>query len=413
MEKKENKKFAEEGDYTHRLSFTDLIKLSFRIFRTKLMRTLLTISGMSVGIGAVLFLVSLGYGLQFILIGRLVSTEDSLITLEAMLPSEVTTNITESNLKEIREIPESVEISPLAEFPGEIKVGTTTGVVLVNIVANNFFRLSGLKPEVGGTFSEGLPGVVASSQSMTLLGLENSSKSLNKKFEVTVSYYDQGSINVTEINAKQKLSLLGIRTDDVQTIIIPAEAMPVSPPYYQKVLVKAKDIDGVLVLKDKLQKMGYLITAKVDFVNQAKKIMNIITIVLGVFGITALFVAAIGMFNTMIVGFLERIYEVGIMKSLGATDKDIQKLFLMESSIMGLAGGLGGIFLGWTVGKLSNYGLSVLSKRLGGEVIEIFITPLWFMGLIIVISLLIGLIAGFWPSRQASSLSPKQAFLKK
>ena len=413
MEKKENKKFAEEGDYTHRLSFADLIKLSFRIFRTKLMRTLLTISGMSVGIGAVLFLVSLGYGLQFILIGRLVSTEDSLITLEAMLPSEVITNITESNLKEIREIPESVEISPLAEFPGEIKVGTTTGVVLVNIVANNFFRLSGLKPEVGGTFSEGLPGVVASSQSMTLLGLENSSKSLNKKFEVTVSYYDQASINVTEIKAKQKLSLLGIRTDDVQTIIIPAEAMPVSPPYYQKVLVKAKDIDGVLVLKDKLQKMGYLITAKVDFVNQAKKIMNIITIVLGVFGITALFVAAIGMFNTMIVGFLERIYEVGIMKSLGATDKDIQKLFLMESSIMGLAGGLGGIFLGWTVGKLSNYGLSVLSKRLGGEVIEIFITPLWFMGLIIVISLLIGLIAGFWPSRQASSLSPKQAFLKK
>lgn len=408
-----HKKFAEEGDFSHRLSSKDLFKLSFRVFRTKLLRTILTISGMSVGIGAVLFLVSLGYGLQFILIGRLVTTEDSLVTLEAMYPTETGINITEQDLKAIKEMPETQEISPLAEFPGEIKVGSTTGFVLINVVSNNYFRLSGQKPEKGKTFSEGLPGAVASSQSLALLNLPNQESSLDKEFEVTVSYFDEGSVDVKEVKAKEKLPLLGIREDELQTVIIPTESLPERPPYYQKVFVKAKDIESVTVLKDKLQEKGYVISAKIDFVNQARKILRAITIILGVFGITALFVAAIGMFNTMIVGFLERIYEVGIMKSLGATDKDIRKLFLMESSMMGLAGGIGGILLGMGAGQLGNFGLSILAKRLGGEPIQLFITPLWFIGLIIVISMLIGLIAGFWPARQASSLSPKQAFLRK
>ena len=61
-------------DTKHSLSLWDLLKLSLRVFRTKPARTILTILGMSVGIGTVVFLVSLGYGLQYILIGRLITS---------------------------------------------------------------------------------------------------------------------------------------------------------------------------------------------------------------------------------------------------------------------------------------------------------------------------------------------------
>ena len=141
--------------------------------------------------------------------------------------------------------------------------------------------------------------------------------------------------------------------------------------------------------------------------------MNIITAVLGVFGITALIVSAIGMFNTMIVGFLERTYEVGILKSIGATDRDVRNLFLMESTLMGFLGGLGGIVLGLAGGKFLNIGLSLLAVRLGGKPFELFITPLWFIVLIIILSLFIGLISGLWPAHRAAMLSPKEAFVKR
>ena len=88
----------------HGLSLTDLFKLSLRVFKTKPLRTFLTILGMSFGISAVLFLVSLGYGLQYTLLGKLVATEDSLITLEAFYPAETELNITYEDLKTISEI---------------------------------------------------------------------------------------------------------------------------------------------------------------------------------------------------------------------------------------------------------------------------------------------------------------------
>ena len=81
--------------------------------------------------------------------------------------------------------------------------------------------------------------------------------------------------------------------------------------------------------------------------------------------------------------------------------------------MLGFLGGVGGIILGVSMGQLGNFIITTLSTRLGGEPIELFITPLWFMGLIIGISILIGLVAGFWPARKAATLSPKEAFVRK
>ena len=79
---------------------------------------------------------------------------------------------------------------------------------------------------------------------------------------------------------------------------------------------------------------------------------------------------------------------------------------------MGFLGGIGGIILGVGIGQIANFGLSLLATRLGGKPFEAFITPLWFVGLILASSSLIGLISGFWPARRASFLSPKEAFVE-
>lgn len=400
---------------SHNLKIKDLISLSFRNFRVKPIRTVLTVLGMAVGIGTVIFLTSLGYGLQYILIGKLVTTEDSLITLEAFYPTESQAVIQSTQIDQIKNLPEVSEISSKAEFMGEVKYGQSRGLIFMNIVQPNYFRLSGTAVDIGSELKDKEPGIILSSKAAALLNLPVDPMSLNKEMNVTLYYQNDQDVTAQEVGTTQPLLLAGIIKDDAQPpfAIIAPDFLQKAPPFYKKILAKAKDINYVEKLRDSLIAQGYLISARIDLVNQAKKIMNIITIILMVFGITALIVAAIGMFNTMVVAFLERIYEVGIMKSLGATDRDVKNLFLVESSIMGFMGGASGVILGISLGQLFNWLLNLLSRNLGGKPFTLFITPYWFAIATIILSTFIGLISGFWPARRASHLSPKEAFVNK
>jgi putative ABC transport system permease protein len=404
-----------ESSHGHHLHLGDLIRLSLRVFRVRLTRTILTILGASVGVGTVFFLVSLGFGLQFILVGQLATTEDSLITLEAFYPPESGLTISHQDIDKIINLEGSEEISPVAEFSGEAEGESNSGFLLTRIVRSNYFRLSGLNVGIGSSFTEGEKSIVVSSAALKLFGLDPDENVLGKEFSVKAFYQEGGRPDVTISETIHKLNLKGIITDDLQPpfVIVPFEMLKESPPNFQQVLVKAKDIEQVEPLKNKLIENGFLVSARLDLVNQARRIINIVTVILGIFGVAALLVSAIGMFNTMIIGFLERTFEVGIMKSIGATANDVRRLFLMESLIMGLLGGTGGILIGFLAGGVSNLVLNLLAVRLGGDPINLFIYPPQFVILIIVLSGFVGILSGVWPARRAARLSPKQAFLKK
>ncbi len=408
------------------LKFAELLRLSTRTFRTKPTRAILTCLGMSVGIGTVLFLVSLGYGLQYILIGKLITTEDSLVTMEISYPTESNILIKQEDIERIKKYDNVSEVSAVAGFPGEISIASSSGLLIDTLIVEpSYFRLSGQLPSVGEYPKEGENGGVISSQTIIPLGLlpQNSTstqgadltKLLGKKFNLNV-FYQGGTGSIEEqVTTPQEVFIKGVLNDDSMqpTAILFASSLSSKPPFYRKLLVKASSVDVISQLKEKLTGDGFFVSAKFDLVEQAKKIAKIITIVLGVFGITALVVSAIGMFNTMIVGFMERIYEVGILKSIGATDGDVRNLFLLEATLMGVLGGVGGIIIGLGGGKSCNILLSVVAERFGGKAIELFITPWWFSVLIMGISMVIGFLSGFWPAYRATKLSPKEAFTRK
>ena len=404
------------------LRFTDLLRLSLRVFRTRTSRTMMTILGISLGTGVVLFLVSLGYGLQYTLIGRLVTTQDSLITIEAYYPPDSNLLISETELQKIQEIPEQVSVSPVAEFPSEIKIIEETissstppaGYLFSRIVENDYFNLSGVLPDVGRTFSLKDDEIVISSAGLKVIDMGDAIGVFRKKLSLQVIYADEQGNSIV-VPSERTVQIVGIVKDDVSPpyIIVPTRLVPKPAPYYQKVLVKAKDTEAIEVLRDKLINMGFLVSTHIDLVMQAQKVMNIITIILGVFGVTALLVSAIGMFNTMVISFLERTFEVGIMKAIGATNRDIRNLFLTESLIMGLCGGIGGILIGTFLGETANWGLNFLARSFGGKEISLFIRPIWFQVSIIAFSGFIGIMSGFFPARRATNVSPKEAFIRK
>lgn len=397
------------------LQFHELIVLSFRSFRTKPQRSFLTIMGMSVGIATVVLLVSLGYGLQYILIGKLMTTEDSLVTMEITYPTESNMVIKKENIDNIKKNIDVVEVSPIADFPGEISSeGTSSLLIDIMMVEPSYFRLSGTLPNVGKILGEN-QGVVVSSQTLTALGLGIDASMLDRPFNLKVSFQDEKTNTDQEVKANEPQPLSGIIVDEAMTpsAIVYSTLFNVDPPFYRKALVKARSVEVLEQLRDSLINDGFLVSARIDLVTQARKITNIITVVLGVFGVTALIVSAIGMFNTMLVGFLERIYEVGILKSIGATDGDVRNLFLVEASFMGFLGGLGGILIGVGLGQLFNFLLSFVATRFGGKSFDLFAVPFWFVLLVMGFSIIIGFVSGWWPAHRAAGLSPKEAFTRK
>ena len=245
--------------YNQQLKFHELIVLSFRSFRTKPQRAFLTIMGMSIGIATVLLLVSLGYGLQYILIGKLMTTQDSLVTMEISYPTESNVLIKKSLLDNIRTYPDVAEVSAVADFPGEVSATNTSSLLIDTLVVEpSYFRLTGTLPNIGKALGD-TPGIVVSSQTLVALGLPADITSLNKLFNIKISY-PKDDLNATEESfPSTPTPLQGIISDDSMspTAIVYSNMFTKEPPYYRKALVKAKNVDVLEALRDKLIADGF------------------------------------------------------------------------------------------------------------------------------------------------------------
>src|SRR3989338_9944547 len=126
----------------------DVIQLSTRMFKTRKMRTSLTIIGIGIGIGAIVFLVSLGYGLQKALIDQITSS-DALLSLDVVQVEKTVLVLDSDVLSKIKEFPEVREVAPMVSLRGQILFEGTTADSIMNITSNAFLKFSGLKVEVG------------------------------------------------------------------------------------------------------------------------------------------------------------------------------------------------------------------------------------------------------------------------
>ena len=141
-----------------------------------------------------------------------------------------------------------------------------------------------------------------------------------------------------------------------------------------------------------------------QMIAQLNTILGIVTIfVVGIAAIS-LIVGGIGIMNTMYTTVLERTREIGIMKSIGARNSSILLLFLFESGILGLAGGIVGVMIGLGIAKIGE----IIAQQLGAEIFRASFSPLLIFGAL-AFSYLIGTLSGILPARQASRMNPVDA----
>ncbi|MBI3671605.1 ABC transporter permease [Candidatus Azambacteria bacterium] len=395
--------------FLEHISVTDILRLSRRMFETRRLRTFLTILGMGVGIGAILFLVSLGYGLQNVLFER-ITTEDALLTLDAYTPTDAVINLDDEMIKKIESFNGVSKVGKMANVDGGISIGDVSVVSTINILDENFKSMIGER-FVAGDF-DGTDGVVISAAAARLLNFDDPKKAIGNDVSIflLVPNPEQKDL-VNTVNIEKKYKLVGVTEDAVNSLAyFPIEEIKNTKlPNYSQIKIRAENSDMINPLKEQIVSLGLQVAAISDTLEQAKKIFGIARIILGIFGIVTLIVSAIGMLNTMTIALLERTQEVGIMKSIGASNLDVWKLFLSESMIMGFLGGLGGVAMGYGVSEAVKYGINLLAKAFGGQALNLFQQPVWFVVTIVVFSAVIGFVTGLMPAMRAARLDPLMA----
>ena len=388
----------------------DLLRLSTRMFRLRLMRTMLTILGVSVGIGTIVFLVSLGYGLQTILLER-ITTSESLLSIDILPPDSDVVTLTPTLINDLKKIPHVEEVVSISVVPAQISVGDSVTDTTGNVASSALFRLSGITPEAGEIYApEEHDRIVVSSALSELFGW-TPQQAVRKSVKLTLFYLPNASSTPHEAPPHYyDVVIRGVVPGDTTLVYVPPSLVPDLPPaYLSQAKARVESADFMESVRSAIVEHNLSVVALFDVVEQANKIFNALQIMLAIFGAAALLVSAIGMFNTMTIAFLERTQEIGIMRAVGASHSDIFSLFLVESGIMGFLGGFGGVLVGYIGEIVVNFGLNLLARSFGGAPIDLFRTPVWLVVIIIAFSTIVGFLTGLLPGRRASKLNPLDA----
>ena len=176
---------------------------------------------------------------------------------------------------------------------------------------------------------------------------------------------------------------------------------------YDQAVVEVDDMANVTEVQKAITDMGYQANSNMEWLEQSQKQSKMIQALLGGIGTVSLFVAAIGIANTMMMSIYERTKEIGILKVLGLDMNHIRDMFLLESGFIGFLGGVTGIVFSYGVSFLINRFLAGrFMPDMPGDLSRI---PVWLSLAAVGFSVFVGMAAGFFPSLRAMKLSPLAA----
>ena len=448
------------------MKFRDLLSMSVNSLRRRKLRTFLTVLGVIIGTASIVVMVSLGIGLNQLTMEQIASygsLTEITVRSDAMWGGnneEEPNYMTDESMEQIRRLDHVVSASPLLnvyvmmkqgayeaniniigvtpEYMAKIplKEGTypQTGsdelqMVVGNMVARQFYN-----PK-SNSFSyyddpSAIPDIDFMNQPMfvifdtnTYYQSKNGATDENgstikppKKYlipacglvEGTAEEWNNYSYSVyVDLDALKSQLKKVFKKNPIPNQPTNKKGKPLSYFVYDEAVVEVDDMENVSQVQKLINDMGFQASSNMEWLEQSQQQSNMVQAVLGGIGAVSLFVAAIGIANTMMMSIYERTKEIGIIKVLGCDMGNIRNMFLIESGFIGFMGGITGILLSYGISFLINHFLS--AQMLTGMDGNLSRIPPWLSIAAVGFAVFVGMAAGFFPALRAMKLSPLAA----
>ena len=446
----------------------DLGELALRNLREAVLRNSLTTLGVAVGVASLVAMLSLGVGLQELATKRLSNSglfDTVMVTqrraFEGMrratvnpVPEKAARELDEDARKELERLPNVVEVYPQIRFPTEVRYnGTLFSTIVAGVPASA--QQTGSYDGIQGNFfsSQNADEAILqiqlakdlSPQPATLIGKDlvvryaerealppqNSASEAGGK---TVAE-DAGAGGFSIVPREKKLRIVGIVETEPAAgfggfgsgrLLIPLDVASTlraaqvndlrdavraanGKQNYASLTVRAKSPTQVEGIETAIKAMGFGTFSLLDASRNLQLFFTIFDLLLAIFGSLALAVATLGIINTLVMAILERRREIGILKALGAADRDVKQLFFVEAGVMGLLGGIFGVVFGWLIGRALTWGTNIYLNRQNLPSAHVFSVPWWLVLGAIVFAVAVSLAAGLYPASRAARLNPVEA----
>jgi putative ABC transport system permease protein len=431
------------------MKFADILKLSLNGLTHRGLRSWLTILGIIVGVAAVIAMLSIGAGMSQSMKSQMSNFGADVLTVSvgrtrAFGPESGFTDRfqpgsggppgTQAGTSTTTEDTPTLTDTDILAISTADGVDTVSGIIsgqaTVQYLAQTVtVTVEGIEPSAWNdmTTSELASGRFLESGESTSILIGNSVANGMFDYNLTVDTQIRiGSKTFTVVGILAESGTGSFGGDD-RTIFMSIQAgreivTDLDSNEYSSIQVKVTDTNAVDQIIENVQQVLYTsrmvtsdtadftVTSPTSMLETIQSTMATLTFFLTGIAAISLLVGAIGIANTMFMSVMERTRLIGILKSIGTRNSEIMKLFLAESGIIGLMGGLLGIFLGFiVVGIISSVGINIMGiGRMGTNTSVAIVTPELIV-FALLFSTIIGIVSGLIPARKAASLQVVEA----
>lgn len=417
----DNKYKTEKPNRNKNLSLFGAMKLALLNMKEKLSRNILIALGGSIGIMSVILMLSLGSGVNAYLTDTMNSQVNPLVS-EVHMPDEETENQTEANeMPSQAPVPgiagavpfESENIAELAEIDHveTVEEGFTnfsfgTNKATLDENEAQFMSVTTVSSMItSADISEGtLPkeGEVMITKNMAdtlgedLVGQEIQMNTIVNEEPLDLTLTVSG---IYAAEAATGIDTVYLSFEDLKNIMEDA-GKELEPNI---VYLVSDDAEATEAIKTEVEELGYKGSTTEALADTFTQMLDVFTYVLaGVAGIS-LVVSAIMILTVLYISVVERTKEIGVIKAIGGRKKDIRRIFVSESFLIGLFSGMFGVGIAWVLSLIAN----AASKNYF-DVAIIDMTPMYAISGV-VLSIIISMIAGLMPAAKAAKLDPVES----
>jgi len=395
------------------VSFFLLADIAFKNLFYKKLRTTLTIGGVIIGVGAVIFLLAFGFGLRDV-VSKQVVDSSSIRTIDVNPAKANLVTLDSENIGRIKRTSGVVTVAPVYYYAGKVVYAKAQSEAVVYGAGQEYLSLTNFKRIAGKlpNFNDNPEALFVSSAYVKSLGETQPEKIIGKELTVTISIKTDTDAGAQKKDLVYKGQVAGVIENGSGSEVYMSDTIftkaGIDKASQLKVLVgDKKDVPNV---QKKIESLGFTSTSPLQTLDQINQIFGILNIMFLGFGGIGLIIAILGMFNTLTISLLERTKEIGLMIALGARSRDIRRLFVIEAVGLAVIGGTLGIAGAYLLSFGINYVLNRLAHSRGVvDIFSVFSFPSWLILSTIGFSALLGLLVVYLPARRAARINPIEA----